>query len=351
MKKIIRCLLVGTALLPTLANAGSIAVTPGSGTTVGAGTDGTAQIPAHIICGASASATLYATCVNQAIVNASGQFLTLTTLTGTVPLPTGASTAALQSTINTTLGAPMQNTGGTVAVTQPTAANLNATVSPVLAATWGLLAQNATTSGQLAQLMMGAVTTAAPTYTTGQSSPLSLDTAGNLRVVTSGGGGSVTVVGPLGSAAVAAGVSVTESGTKTTASPALPAGGTGGIGWLSDIDTNVQAGFDATTTSSRVIPASNVTPIDCSGTATSTATNATGLGITTIHGFTIQNENASVNIGFSLTGAAVLGSPGTFTLLPTGQSPNSYSTPVGFGSNHSVSVVAPSSAVYTCSAF
>jgi len=37
---------------------------------------------------------------------------------------------------------------------------------------------------------MGAVTTAAPSYTTAQTSPLSLDTAGNLRVNVVTGGGS-----------------------------------------------------------------------------------------------------------------------------------------------------------------
>jgi hypothetical protein len=43
-------------------------------------------------------------------------------------------------------------------------------------------AQGSTTSGQNGILAQGAVTTAAPTYTTGQTSPLSLDTSGNLRV-------------------------------------------------------------------------------------------------------------------------------------------------------------------------
>lgn len=46
-----------------------------------------------------------------------------------------------------------------------------------------VLAQESTTSGQTGPLMQGAVTTAAPTYTTGKTDPLSLDTAGNLRVV------------------------------------------------------------------------------------------------------------------------------------------------------------------------
>jgi hypothetical protein len=70
---------------------------------------------------------------------------------GSLPLPTGASTSALQPT--------------------------NA-------------AQGSTTSGQTGHLVLGAVTTGAPTYTTAQTSPLSLDTAGNLRVNVVVGGGS-----------------------------------------------------------------------------------------------------------------------------------------------------------------
>jgi len=42
-------------------------------------------------------------------------------------------------------------------------------------------AQGSTTSGQSGVLVQGAVTTAAPTYTTGQTDPLSLTTAGALR--------------------------------------------------------------------------------------------------------------------------------------------------------------------------
>src|SRR4029077_17926978 len=60
-----------------------------------------------------------------------------------LPLPTGASTSALQPT--------------------------NAAIA-------------STTSGQTGHLIMGAVTTGAPTYTTAQTDPLSLDTAGNLRI-------------------------------------------------------------------------------------------------------------------------------------------------------------------------
>lgn len=55
------------------------------------------------------------------------------------------------------------------------------------------LAQGSTTSGQTGPLIQGAVTTAAPTYTTAQTSPLSLTTAGALRVDSSGS----TIVGTV----------------------------------------------------------------------------------------------------------------------------------------------------------
>src|ERR1035438_9125944 len=44
------------------------------------------------------------------------------------------------------------------------------------------VAQGSTTSGENGNLIQGAVTTANPVYTTAQTSPLSLDTSGNLRV-------------------------------------------------------------------------------------------------------------------------------------------------------------------------
>lgn len=76
-----------------------------------------------------------------------------------LPLPTGAATSALQTTGNTSLSTIATNT-------------TNLTV-----------AQGSTTAGQTGQLTQGAVTTAAPTYTTGQTSPLSLSTNGSLRVL------------------------------------------------------------------------------------------------------------------------------------------------------------------------
>jgi hypothetical protein len=97
----------------------------------------------------------------------------------------------------------------------------------------------------------------------------------------------------------------------------------------------------------------NVTPSDCSGTSTTTAANVTGLGTAIIHGFTIKNEDTTNSLCMSLTGTAVCGSPGSYTLVGYAQSgPNSYTTPQGMGSNHAVSVKASAaSVVYTCTSW
>jgi hypothetical protein len=104
------------------------------------------------------------------------------------PLAANAATAANQnSTAPGTSAAAAQGvqgvTGGVPFLTNPGTASL-----------WGLYGQGAATSGQIGGLMLGAVTTAAPGYTTGNSSPVSLTAAGELRVncttgCTGGGGG------------------------------------------------------------------------------------------------------------------------------------------------------------------
>jgi hypothetical protein len=55
-----------------------------------------------------------------------------------------------------------------------------------IATNTALKSQGSTTSGQSGNLVMGAVTTAAPSYTTAQTSPVSLTTAGRLRIDGSG---------------------------------------------------------------------------------------------------------------------------------------------------------------------
>lgn len=92
------------------------------------------------------------------------------------------------------------------------------------------LAQASTTSGQTGPLVQTATTTAAPSYTTAKTNPLSTDTSGNLRVAGAvTGSGNFTVVQPTGTNLHM----VVDSGTITTVSTvtavtaitnALPAG-------------------------------------------------------------------------------------------------------------------------------
>ena len=142
-----------------------------------------------------------------------------------LPLPTGASTAANQSTEITSLATLVTNTPpvgqALMAASSPVAIASNQSAIPVSeSGTWTVqpgntanttpwlttinqggnsafvnatnellvtdsdltLAQSSTTAGQLGPLIQGAVTTAAPAYTTAQTNPLSLTTVGNLRV-------------------------------------------------------------------------------------------------------------------------------------------------------------------------
>jgi hypothetical protein len=88
--------------------------------------------------------------------------------------------------------------GGNVAVVKPASTAVLAT-DPAFAVSLSPnspmpgFAQSSTTSGQTGMLIQGAVTTGSPTYTTGQTNPLSLDTAGNLRVNVVAGGNSAPI--------------------------------------------------------------------------------------------------------------------------------------------------------------
>jgi hypothetical protein len=77
--------------------------------------------------------------------------------------------------------APTTITSGNVSPLQLDASG-NLKVNIASGASSGAVAQGSTTSGQTGGLTQAAVTTSAPAYTTAQTSPLSLDTTGNLRV-------------------------------------------------------------------------------------------------------------------------------------------------------------------------
>jgi hypothetical protein len=293
IKRILAVLAFLFAASQALAGSGTIAVTPGTGATIATTTDGSGNNLSHVvICDSSAGASCagvasglmtvsvggtlpafasaptvvqgaaassgpwiftpwIAGAVNSATngtyvnllqgnaVVASGNPI-FATLEGVVPLPTGAATSALQTTgnttlttINSTLGAPLQNSGGSVTANAGTNLNTSAlalegggnlatiaggvsgstfqenlkqvngvttltgtgavgtgaqrvAVGTDTATLAGAAPASITTAavppGGGGPVSMGVATTAAPVDTTTFAYPLSLTTSGNLRV-------------------------------------------------------------------------------------------------------------------------------------------------------------------------
>lgn len=143
-----------------------------------------------------------------------------------LPLPTGAAIASKQPALGTAGTAStdvitvqgiasmtplkVDASGTTIPVSGTVTANIGTSGSLALDTSVNSLqvAQGSTTSGQKGGLVLGAVTAGAPTYSTTQSSPLSLTTGGLLRVDASGtilqvsqntaSNLNATVVGPSG---------------------------------------------------------------------------------------------------------------------------------------------------------
>lgn len=161
----------------------------------------------------------------------------------------------------------INNVSGTVSL--PTGAATEATLAQLP------LAQGSTTSGQSGPLSQGAVTTAAPSYTNAQTSPLSLTTAGALRVDSSGStqpiSGTVTVVQPTG--------------------------------------TNLHAVLDSTSTTAVTQSTAsnlNATVVQATGTNLHVVTDATST--TAVTQATASNLNAQVQ-GAAASGASKAGNP------------------------------------------
>ncbi len=158
MKWLLRSLAL--VALSSPAFAGSIAVTPGSGTTVGAGSDGSAQIPASVICGGNA-ATLYTTCATQLLITAGGA--ASVTATNTTFGLTGNSNTAFVDAGHGLLIAPESNT------------------------LWGMMSGTTPGTAPGATHIVGGIYNASPPApSTGQTLPFQLTSAGALIV--SGGG-------------------------------------------------------------------------------------------------------------------------------------------------------------------
>jgi hypothetical protein len=107
-----------------------------------------------------------------AVTQSTSPWVVSGTVTANLGTLNGAATAANQALALTSLTTLIANqTNGTQTVSV-----LN------FPADADALAQGSSTAGQLGALEMGAVTTASPVYVTGTTRPLSIDTAGNLRV-------------------------------------------------------------------------------------------------------------------------------------------------------------------------
>jgi hypothetical protein len=146
-------------------------------------------------------AAIVATGVDAFAVNASQSGTwNITNISGTVSLPTGAATSAKQPALGTAGSAStdvitVQGIASMTAlkvdgsaVTQPVSGTVTANIGTTnglaldTSVNGLLVSQGSTTSGQKGPLLQGAVTLSAPTYTTAQTSPISLTTAGAIRV-------------------------------------------------------------------------------------------------------------------------------------------------------------------------
>lgn len=202
--------------------------------------------------------------------------------------PTGAAVPAdatmVGGTDGTNLRAIKVSTAGVVsvdgsAVTQPvSAASLPLPTGAATEATLAKipLAQASTTSGQSGSLIQGAVTSAAPTYTTAQTNPLSLTTAGALRVDASGStqpvSGTVTANAGTGTFTVALSTSTAAFqaegsvafGSVTNAYQTIftPSASTKILQMRNNTDASISVSFDAGTTLNYVLDAGDQVSLD-----------------------------------------------------------------------------------------
>lgn len=181
------------------------------------------------------------------------------------------------------------------------------------------VAQASATSGQNGDLVQGAVTTAAPAYTTGQTSPLSLDTSGNLRVTFAASGEQNVNINQIdGVAAVVASAGILKVGivgntgavldAATSQNVATPANGISVMGEFNTTPTTLTSGnsspLQLTSAARLIVDGSQVTqPV--SGTFWQ-ATQPVSLASTTITGTVAVTQSTSPWV-VSLTSTTLTG--------------------------------------------
>jgi hypothetical protein len=209
---------------------------------------------------------------------------------------TGSNTGPMIQAVATTVS-PTYTTATINPLSLDTAGNLR--VNVVTGGTSGTVAQGSSTSGQQGMLVQGAVTTAAPTYTTAQTSPLSLTTSGLLRVdgsgVTQPVSGTVTANAGTGTFTVS-GTVTANAGTGT-----LNVAGTGSAGSPAAGVVSVQGVSSGTALSVTDQPTNPV------NTATTSAAVAAGASVTLATGNIKAKYLWGIDITSSVSFKAVIG--------------------------------------------
>lgn len=315
-----------------------------------------------------------------------------------LPLPSGASTSALQTTgntslssINTRVGAltnplgdsngsggvsgqgvqsyqsagvynstPLALTNGSQAALQldvvgRTLVNGSGVTQPISAASLPLpsgaatettlaklpVAQASTTSGQSGPIIQGAVTTAAPTYTTAQTNPLSLTTAGALRTdssattqpisgtVTANAGTNLNTSALALDATLTGGTQKTKivdtGGTNVATVSAAGAVKVDGSAVTQPISGSVTVSGTSTVTQGTTPWVENVSQFGGTNISTGTGTSGAGIPRVTISSDSSLAANQSVNVaqmnGVTVSmGAGTTGTGVQRVVLPTDQS-------------------------------
>jgi hypothetical protein len=296
-----------------------------------------------------------------------------------LPLPTGAATQTTLAAVLTALGSPMQNSGGSVTANAGTNLNTSALATQTtLAAVLSALGSPFQASGSIGNTAFGSTQVTSPWVIGGPAAagaapvgnPLftgMFDGTDIRRVMgdeTNGLWVNIKAGAGSGGTALADEATFTQGSTNTTPlgcfyTTSVTNLTTGQAGVARCTNDRQQMVADAavlaqlvTLNNTATLPVPfpvNITPTDCSGTATGTAANAFTAGATK-HGFFVSNRSTDP-IWISFTGNAVVGGTASY-LLPAGSSTvagGSFSAPSGFGMNTALSVIGGgSSDAYTC---
>lgn len=189
-----------------------------------------------------------------------------------------------------------QSGSWTVTATQATAANLRAQTASEFT--------TAATTGTIATLIGGAVTTGSPTYTTGQMDPLSLTTAGALRIdgsaVTQPVSGTVTAnQGTPNTTANSWPITITD-GTHGPA--AVKAASTAAVAADLSLVVGLSPNSPLPTGTNNIGSVNNVQTAESTAAWTSATTNNTALALT-VTGY--GSVTVTLNQGTTITGGAV----------------------------------------------